>query len=257
MNGSLPNFIIIGTQKGGTTSLYNYLVQHPNIEPSTTKEVHFFDIFFNRGVNWYRSHFPSNLKKGTITGEASPYYIFYPYCPSRIKQVIPEVKLIVLLRNPVYRAYSAYNMVLRAGIEKLTFEEAIAKEDSRLKDDIKNILEKPDFYGFNHQHFSYLSRGIYFDQLKKWFELFDRKNFLILKSELLFNNPTDAYFKVIHFLGLSYLQPEHFTIFLKGNYNTNIKPDTLNYLIEYFRPHNQRLYDLLGIDFAWEQEFKR
>ncbi|MGM0876135.1 MAG: sulfotransferase domain-containing protein [Bacillota bacterium] len=253
---SLPSFIIIGVQKGGTTSLYEYITKHPNVKPATTKEVHFFDYNFHKGINWYKSHFPTNLKKGVLTGEASPYYIFHPYSPLRIKEVIPDIKLIVLLRNPVYRAYSAYKMGFRRGIEKLTFEEAIAKEESRLKNDIINILKNPYYYGFNHQHFSYLSRGIYVDQLTKWFEFFDRRKFLILQSESFLTNPAANYRQVIRFLGLPDWEPEHYRVFNKGNYNQDIQTKTLYDLNQFFKPHNQRLYDLLGTDFGWEQEFK-
>src|SRR5579863_6754349 len=113
----LPDFMIIGTQKGGTTSLYNYLIDHPNISSIFKKEPHFFDFNFYKGVSWYRAHFPSLLEKyyservhgqKFITGEASPYYLYHPLVPQRIKETMPTAytKFIVLLRNPIDRAYS-------------------------------------------------------------------------------------------------------------------------------------------------------
>ena len=139
----LPDFLIIGTQRGGTTSLYNYLVEHPGIGAASIKEVHFFDTpHFKQGLAWYRGHFPSafqryyverSLKHGFVTGEASPYYLFHPHAPKRVAGLMPQMKLIVMLRNPVDRAYSHYHHEVAGGHEKLaTFEEAIACEDERL-----------------------------------------------------------------------------------------------------------------------------
>ncbi len=106
----MPDFIIIGAMRGGTTSLYSYLTEHPSIGSAYMKEIHFFDVFFNKGLYWYRSQFPSSVqkyyaehvqKRSFITGEASPYYLFHPHAPKRIAKTLPQVKLIVLLRNPV------------------------------------------------------------------------------------------------------------------------------------------------------------
>jgi hypothetical protein len=113
----LPNFIIIGSARSGTTSLYNYLVQHPGIAPALRKEVHFFDYNYQRGCSWYQGQFPTHPymhymqtihRQAMITGEASPYYLFHPYVPQRVAQLLPEIKLIALLRNPIERAFSHY-----------------------------------------------------------------------------------------------------------------------------------------------------
>src|SRR5579885_2674785 len=128
----LPDFIIIGTQRGGTTSLYAYLGQHPQIAPAVIKEVHFFDNNYERGVGWYRTQFPFLIEKSIaknigqqnfITGEASPYYLFHPHVPERAAKVVPGAKLIVLLRNPIDRAYSHYYHEVELGHEKLSFEQ--------------------------------------------------------------------------------------------------------------------------------------
>src|SRR5438067_227401 len=132
----LPDFLIIGTQRGGTTSLYHYLKTHPCVESATTSDTHFFDKKFSKGLGWYRGHFPTWMEKyyaqmrgqRFVTGEASSSYLFHPHVPKRVVQVLPHVKLIVLLRNPVDRAYSQYYHAIELGHETLSFEEAIASE---------------------------------------------------------------------------------------------------------------------------------
>src|SRR5690348_6863383 len=133
----LPDFLVIGTQRGGTTSLYHYLQAHESIAPSSIKEIHFFDRKYARGLAWYRGHFPTGAEKwyaqrlrrqAFVTGEASPVYLFHPHVPARVKQALPAVKLIVLLRNPVDRAYSQYYHAVELGLETRPFEEAIGDE---------------------------------------------------------------------------------------------------------------------------------
>ncbi len=104
----LPDFIILGAQRAGTSSLYYYLSQHPQILPAVRKELHFFDDHYRRGLGWYRSQFPTRGARGTITGEATPYYLSHPHAPARIQRLLPQARLIVLLRNPVERAISHY-----------------------------------------------------------------------------------------------------------------------------------------------------
>src|SRR5690348_836405 len=137
----LPDFLVIGAQRGGTTSLYQYLQVHPFIEPATTKEVHFFDRRFHKGLAWYRGHFPTALEKYRaehlrggmfLTGEATPSYLFLPYIPKRVVRVLPHARFIVLLRNPVERAYSHYRHAVELGHEHLAFEEAIKNQAARI-----------------------------------------------------------------------------------------------------------------------------
>ena len=166
----LPNFIIIGVQRGGTTSLYKYLTKHPKIIPAIKKEIHFFDNNFHKGISWYQSQFKQNrllmllYKKkkfyDSITGEATPYYIYHPYGVERISKLIPNVKLIILLRNPVERAYSHYQHELRLKVEKISFEDALKQESNRLEGEIEKMLEDETYYSFNHKHFSYLSLAL-------------------------------------------------------------------------------------------------
>ncbi len=264
----LPDFIIIGAQRGGTTSLYNYLAEHPCIGAASIKEVHFFDSpHFKQGLSWYRGHFPTatekfyaeRLKKlKFITGEASPYYLFYPHAPVRIARMLPDVKLIVMLRNPVDRAYSHYYHELAGGAEQLSsFEEAIDREDERLAGVPEKMQEDERYYSFNHRHFSYLARGIYVDQLRPWMSLFSQEQILIIKSEDFYADPAAVFKQSLAFLGLESLPPIGRREDIFKRYN-DTKPPRMNMttrkrLLEFFSPHNARLYEFLGRDFGWEQ----
>ncbi len=275
----LPDFIIIGTQRGGTTSLYYYLTEHPGIIPALDKEIHFFDVHYRQGLRWYRSQFPTSLHKyyaehiqkhHFITGESSPYYMFHPLLPKRLAAVMPQVKLIVLLRNPVDRAYSHYWLVTQEGKEPLPFTEAIQREEERLAGEQEKLLTIENYQGLNHRRYSYLARGIYVDQLKMWMERFPQEQFLILKSEDLYERPAEIVKQTLAFLDvpgseihtgnkefkrkvyLQYREPGP-----KG-YKNNQKPPKLDpgmrkYLVEYFKPHNARLYEFLGRDFGWDK----
>lgn len=256
----MPNFIIVGVQRGGTTSLYEYLIQHPYVAPAFKKEIHFFDNNFRKGVFWYRAHFPFLLCKYSfnqrrkidlVTGEATPYYFSHPHAPYRIFKVVPRVKIIILLRNPVDRAYSQYHHERKIGVETLSFEEAIEKEKQRLQGEAEKMLEDENYYSFNHQHYSYLSRGIYVDQIKVWMNLFSREQILILKSEDLYNDPPTIYNKVIKFLNLSPWELKEYRKYNVGHYQ-QMDVAVRKRLIDYFEPHNQKLYEYLGVNFGWD-----
>jgi hypothetical protein len=257
--GVLPDFLIIGTQKGGTTFLYRLLGQHPQVEPATTKEVHYFDVNFQKGERWYRSHFPTpELKKQhrAITGEASPYYMFHPHAARRAALTVPRAKVITLLRNPVDRAYSDYQHKFREGRDTLGFEEAIEAEGERLRGERDRMLADEHYASLNYRKFSYLSRGIYADQLQDWHNYFGWDQTLVLKSEDLFDRPLETWKLVLEFLGLPLWQPgsaelgENPDLRHQGAY-AQMAPDTRQRLEDYFEPHNQRLYEYLGVDLGW------
>ena len=232
--GTLPDFVIIGAQKGGTSFLYHLLTQHPLVEPAARKEVHYFEGLFDLGIEWYRWCFPQpKWKDGrtTITGEATPYYLFHPQVPKRMAETVPQARLIALLRNPIDRAYSHYQMQVKRGTEPKVFEEAIEQQGS-----------------------SYLSRGVYVDQLPRWFEFFSKEQMLVLKSEDFFEGPVDTLKTVLDFLDLSQWEPEVAKLrqgLHKGVYQQTMNPFTRRQLKAYFEPYNQRLYEYLGVDFGW------
>jgi len=256
----LPNFLIIGAARSGTTSLYQYLIKHPSIVPGVGKEVYFFDKKFNKGINWYKSFFPTTLKmsrleqkqkRKCLTCEATPRYLHYFHAPKRILSFLPNIQLIVLLRNPIDRAYSHYQMEVDSGNEKLSFEDAINQEEGRITSDMKKMEKDENFYSVNFYRKSYLTRGIYVDQLKRWFKYFPREQFLILKSEDLYSNPSNTYQQVLDFLELSKYELNSFKAHRMREYSP-IRPQTREKLTKYFQPYNEQLYELLNRNFDWK-----
>lgn len=259
----MPDFIVIGGQKCGTTSLYHYLMAHPYIISPTIKQIHFFDNNFDKGLTWYRTHFPSyfykyylqqKYQKPIITGEATPYYIFHPVAPKRISQFVPNAKFILLIRNPIDRTYSHYHHELRKGTEKLSFEEVIAREPERLAGEREKMIADESYYSANHQRYSYLTRSIYVDQINEWFKYFPREQILIIKSEDMHTNLNGTVNQILDFLNV----PKHPDFQLKNDQFYNVgKYDKMDdnmraRLNDYFKPHNERLYKLLNRDFGWK-----
>ena len=164
--GQPPDYIIIGAQKGGTTSLHRYLTRHPDVGVSLRKEIHFFSSSYDQGLDWYLAHFPEP-GEFAVVGEASTSYLSDPEVPERVRRAVPNVKLIALLRNPVDRAYSQYQMNVRKGVETLSFEEAIAQEPVRLRNAPNRSSE---LWRFS----SYATRGLYAEHLERWLAAFPR-----------------------------------------------------------------------------------
>jgi hypothetical protein len=256
----LPDFLIIGGQRCGTTSLFRYLMQNPRCLPPLQKEVHFFDNNYARGMGWYRANFPSGffmrsaarLRNGEVlTGEATPYYLFHPLAPRRLARDLPGVKLIVMLRDPVLRAYSHYQHEVRLGHETLSFEDALDAEEERLEGERERILSDPSYYSFNYGHFSYVSRGRYKEQLLEWFECFPRESFMIVRSEDLYGKPAAVMRDAWSFLGLPDAGIDSFKVYNEGRYDEGMEPRSRSRLRECFAPHNRELYRLLERDFEW------
>lgn len=261
----LPDFLIIGAQKGGTTSLYNYLQDQPCIGSASTKEVHFFDRRFTKSLAWYQGHFPTRIEKyyaqrlsgqTFLTGEATPCYLFHPHAPSRVATVLPDVKLIVLLRNPVDRAYSQYYHAVDHGFETLSFEEAIECEEERAARERENILRDEHHYNIDYMERSYLTRGKYVEQLQAWMTVFPREQFLILKSEEFYAEPATTLKRVLAFLNVpeAEIQMEGKEFKQYNNYTYSRMDASLRKrLIAYFEPYNARLYDYVGINMGWDK----
>jgi hypothetical protein len=245
------DFLIIGAQKCGTTSLYNYLIQHPQIVPARTKEVHFFDLNFNKGIEWYQDQFhPFERQNNLISGEASPYYIFHPLVAERVQQILPKVKIIILLRNPVDRAISHYYHEVRLGVEEKEIEQAIGSEPTRIAGETEKLIQNPNHYSFNHQHYTYISRGKYIDQIKNWLNHFPKQQILILKSEDLYNHPPAILKQVCNFLQIPPYQLPNHDKYNAGQYPP-IDPAMYQQLTTYFHPYNQNLEKYLGRTFNW------
>lgn len=249
----LPAALIIGAQKGGTTSLFNYLVQHPDVLPPFAKEIHYFDLHYARGVTWYRGRFPygHRLGGGRLTLDASPYYLIHPQVPARAARLLPTVKLVALLRNPIDRAFSHYQHEVRGGRETLSFADAVDREAERLAGEEERLRRDPLYYSFSHHRHSYVLRGRYVEQLRRWTEHFPRSQLLVLQSEWLFRDPAAATAAVDAFLGLTPHRRAHFKPFLQGNYERGIPREVRTRLAAQFEPHNAELYEWLGRDFDW------
>lgn len=257
----LPDFIIIGSQKCGTTSLYDFILKHPGILSAKRKELHFFSSLYDFGIDWYKSNFPLKSEKKSLqkklqhkilTGEGTPYYIFHPLAPQRILKHVPDVKLIAILRNPVDRTYSHYNFGVRQNKENLTFEEAIKIEEKRLTGEREKIINDEKFDGFHFKHHSYLNRSHYADQLETWYRYFPKEQILILNTEELQNDPKKKILnQTFSFLGLPKYNPRKLVNLNMGEYS-KMNPETREFLIEYFKPHNEKLYKLIGKNFDWD-----
>lgn len=255
----LPDFLIIGAQRCGTTSLQRYLIQHPCVAPSFRKEVHFFDRNLKKGATWYRAHFPSVpykyfvtyvLRRRFLTGEASAAYLFYPHAPRKIFETVPRVRLIVLLRNPVDRAYSHYQHEVSLKYESLSFDEAIEQEQERLCGEREKMLADQNYDSYNYRHYSYLSRGAYAEQLSNWIKLFSTDQMLILRSEDFFAEPARVFHQVLRFLELPACELAEYKQYNAREYSS-MNAATRRRLIDYFEPHNRRLRELVGQNFPW------
>lgn len=258
---TLPDFLIIGAAKCGTSSLYDYLMQHPNVGKSLTKQIHFFDRYFDRSVSWYKVCFPFLWQKFYMekiqhkkfsTGEATAHYMTHPLAAQRAHKVIPNVKIIVMLRNPADRAYSHYSMEKDHNNEKLSFEEAIEKEPERIKGEIEEMLNNQNNSGRNYPHKAYLKGGEYIEQILRWRKFFPKENFIFIKSEDFNKNPSLIYNEVLNFLKLPPYELEKYEKIRKRKYE-KMKPDTRKKLVEYFYPYNKKLCDFLNKELGYDQ----
>lgn len=250
-----PNFILVGFGKCGSTSLYNYIAQHPNILPALEKEVRFFNrieqIFHNKAenINWYLSHFAPVPKTGEfITGDGSPGYIVNPGVEQKVFDYFPNVKLIVIVRHPVNRSISHYHHRVRTGFENRSIEEVFNSELSLLENlDSPELVCKEAIASSN----SYLKASLYICHLERWMNLFPKENFLILSNEDLNNNPNLVMEQTFEFLGLTNYQIDQYHRFKQGAYKP-IAQEIHQRLLKFFNPHNQRLEQFLQRSFDWE-----
>lgn len=259
----LPGFLIVGGQKCGTSSLHDALSKHPCVAAGTTKELAFFDLKFDRGVAWYRAHFPTSIRKSLhmirrdrqfLTFESTVSYMFHPHAPKRIADTLQDVKIIVMLRNPIERAYSDYNYRRTTWGDSSfsSFEEAIGAEmDGSIAREEYHKMTLDERYTYKRYYrYSYLSRGIYVEQLANLMRYISKDRILVLKSEDFFKDPQAVLGSVLKFLELPAYHLDRFVVKKKGSYG-KMQASTRERLAEYFEPYNQRLYDLLGMDYSW------
>ena len=187
----LPDLLVLGTQKGGTSSLRRLLLEHPGLFMAAQKEVHFFSKHWERSVDWYAHHF-RDAPQELFCGESTPFYLFHQEAPPRIHSLIPQAKLIVLLRDPVERALSQYFHSVRLELETLPLEQALSAEPARLLSGEPHHL----------QEHSYVSRSRYLEQLDRYLRLFPQEQLLVLQSERFFADPPETWRRIERFIGL-------------------------------------------------------
>jgi hypothetical protein len=247
----LPDFLIIGAQKAGTTALYAYLRRHPAITGPSWKEVSFFDRHYHRGEGWYRGNFPNLVRcRGKLVGEASPSYIFHPLGPERVRALVPEAGLVALVRNPVDRAFSHYHHEVALGREPLSFEDALDAEEERLHGEKERLVADARHFSRAWWSHAYKARGRYAEQLERWLAVFPSEQLLVVPSEDLGAEPERTHARVLAFLGAAPHRLDSYPRVYEREYEP-MKPETRERLAAEFDAPNRRLYELLGRDLGW------
>ena len=258
---ALPDFLVVGGQRCGTTSLYMAIHDHPQFLPPVRKEVHHFDWRYRRGLLWYRAAFPlrsamrrraREIGRTVVTGEATPGYVFSPGAPERIRRALPEVRLVAVLRDPVDRAWSHYWLNRRRGFEPLSFEAALAAEEERIR---TPDPDAPDAAGpSDRSRYSYRARGVYVDQLRR-FEAWMPDRMLVLGFDELFGGRADGWRALGDFLGIDPADfPPPPSLLSSSSSAPEMEPGTRARLEAFYRPHDRRLADFLGRELAFTEE---
>lgn len=259
---SLPDFLVIGAMRGGTSSLYRYLAMHPDIVPSLRKEIQYFTRNHGSGEGWYRAHFPLSLRMarartgGLQTFEATPHYLFEPWSPVRAHELLGDVRLVVVVRDPVERAFSHYEHMRRHGLEDLSFADALAAEEERTAVDERRMLADPDYFGDSRHRFSYVARGRYAAQIERWLEVFPRHCLHVMESERLYTDPARSLEDLLEFLGLRSWRPNRFR-----NYSyvgatpvrSQMAAATREMLAGQFAPESRLIAPYLGRSPVWSE----
>ena len=213
-----PDFLVIGTKRGGTTSLWQMLLSHPQVMPmvpeaKNLKSSQFFTEEFRRGPRWFAGHFPTSWARQrhaqrvglSVVGEASPNYLWDPRVPERVHALLPDVRIVVLLRDPVARAFSHWQERVKEGAEWLPFAEALEAEEGRLAGEIDRMLADPTYFSAAFDWYSYRGRGEYAAQVLRWREVFGAEQVLVRRSEDFYADPVDVAGQVTDFIGLDRL----------------------------------------------------
>ena len=248
----LPNFLIIGAARAGTTTIYNHLRDHPDVYLPAQKrpEPHFFlkQSEYARGITYYEQRFFSASRNERAVGEASTSYVFGERVPGRIRQALPDVRLICVLRNPVERAFSGYWHTVKNGLETLSFEEAVAQETARKVELAGTAMGEV-------APFAYVERGLYHQQLSRWFAEFPRSRMKIVIFDDFVDDPNKGLREIAAFIGVD---PDNLPERPVEMENKSVPelaqmlPETRERLIDAFRPDLVNLGRMLERDFsAW------
>jgi hypothetical protein len=246
----LPDFLIVGAQRAGTSALYTYLRRHPDIGGPPWKEVNFFDIRYERGASWYRGHFPiRRAGRPQLVGEASPSYLFHPLAPERVAALLPDVRVIALLRDPVDRALSHYHHEVDLGREPLSFEDALDREEERMRGEWERLAD-PSYFSYAWWNHTYFARGLYAEQLERWQSAVPRERLLTIVSEEFFADPPGTYARVLEFLGAAPYELDSYPPVFSREYG-QMRPETRDRLAGRYLEPNRRLAELLGRQLPW------
>jgi hypothetical protein len=248
-----PDFLIVGAQRAGTTSLYRYLAEHPAVAPPLRKEIQYFTLHYEQGDQWYRAHFPI-AARGRRTFEATPYYLFHPAAPGRAATIVPQAKVIALLRDPVARAFSHWQHNASRGLEHLGFEAALDAETDRLAGEEERLGADPTYRSDPHRLWSYMARGRYAEQLERWLARYQPDRVLVLRSEDLYEHPGPTYARTLEFLGLPAVDLDAYPRYTRRVSAARMTEGARHRLCAYFGPHNERLATLLGENVWWGGE---
>lgn len=249
----LPDFLIIGAARSGTTALHRYLAEHPAVAEAERKEIGFFDRHWSHGANWYRAHFPLAISSAKqMTGEGTPEYLFDPRVPARVASLVPEVRLIALLREPLERAYSHYHLQVRNGLESLPFAEAVELEEQRMAGELERMNADPSYFSETRHAHSYCTRGLYAEQLEPWLAAFSRDQLLVLSTEAFERDSAGSFQRVLRFLGLDAWDPPEYRRHHRAP-RAALDPELTQRFAPRFEASNERLYELLGEDLGWDQ----
>lgn len=258
-----PELLVIGTKRGGTTFVWSTLLGHPQVMAMVPaakhlKSNHYFYRHLDRGPGWYLGHFPTRAARtrhaarhgGALSLEASPFYLFDPRVAERAVDLLPGAKVVVLLRDPVERAHSHYRERRRAGVETLSFREALRAEEARLAGEEQRMADDPHYYSRPWDWYSYRTRGEYAPQVRRWFDAYGRDRVLVLRSEDLYADPAPVLHRIQEFAGLTPLP-------LVGRKRNAIRSheriDAVSAyaLRAHYAAHNQELAELLDTGVWW------
>ncbi len=255
-----PQFLIIGGQRCGTTSLFRYLEQHPSFVKPRTKEIHYFTRFFEKGDSWYAKQFPRDGRSllgahrkdgGRMTAEASPAYLYSVRTPERCHALLPDTKLVAILRDPVERAYSHFRHSVREGYESLEFEAALKQESSRIDGEKDRELTDTAYVSEALRKFSYMDRGLYSEQIGRWLQHYNREELLLLRSEDLFEQPSRTFARLLEFVGLRPWAPAVFEVHNATKNASKIPADLRAEMRRHFEASNAELADRYGDELQW------
>lgn len=254
----VPDYLLVGAKRCGTTSLQAALSQHPCVlGPHRGKGTHFFDQNYAKGESWFRAHYPTRLTvrarsvrvgAPVVTGEASPYYAFHPAGFARIAQHLPAARLVFVLRDPADRAYSHWRYERRRGFETLEFREALEHEQERLAGEEEKLLADPAYGSWAHRHWSYVARGRYADQLDRCYEHFPRDQVLLVRFDDLVGRGEETLADVARFLGLPTDVGWQLPRLESGGDSSALPRDAQHLLDGVFEEPNARLRDEHGVD---------